>query len=129
MQLLVMMKRLKELRNRILRTILVWSLLCLIRLCVGLHFLRFLSEIYVFVFLYFLWIKSLKYASSDYVILTSSFVLTLYKNPPFINNKLIQKPTFYNYQAIYKSLQYYVKTCSQRCFLKNSFIKKSVEQS
>ena len=35
---------LKELRNRILRTILVGSLFCLIRLYVGLHFLQFLLE-------------------------------------------------------------------------------------
>ena len=34
----------KGVRNRILRTILVWSLFCLIRLYVGLHFLRFLLE-------------------------------------------------------------------------------------
>ena len=36
--------RLKELRNRILRAIYVWSLFCLIRLYVGLYFLRFLLE-------------------------------------------------------------------------------------
>ena len=35
---------LKELRNRITRNVLVWSLFYLIRLYVGLHFLRFLSE-------------------------------------------------------------------------------------
>ena len=35
---------LKELRNRIIRSILVWSLFCLIRLYVGMHFLRFLLE-------------------------------------------------------------------------------------
>ena len=34
----------KGVRNRILRTILVWSLFCLIRFYVGLHFLRFLLE-------------------------------------------------------------------------------------
>ena len=37
-------RMLKELRNRIIRNILVWSLLCLIRLYAGLHFLRFLLE-------------------------------------------------------------------------------------
>ena len=36
--------RLKELRNRILRTILTWSLFSLIRLYVGLHFLQFRLE-------------------------------------------------------------------------------------
>ena len=36
--------RLKELRNRILRTILPWSLFSLIRLYVGLHFLQFRLE-------------------------------------------------------------------------------------
>ena len=36
--------RLKELRNRILRAIHVWSLFCLIQLYVGLYFLRFLLE-------------------------------------------------------------------------------------
>ena len=35
---------LKELRNLILRTIFVWSLFCLIRVYVGLHFLWFLWE-------------------------------------------------------------------------------------
>ena len=56
-----------------------------------------------------------------YVILTCNFVLTLNENSPFINNKLFVK-----------ILQYYVKTCFQRCFeffKKNSFIKKSVKQS
>ena len=43
------------------------------------------------VFLCFLWIKTLKYASSCYVILIYNFVLTLYKNSPFINNKLFMK--------------------------------------
>ena len=50
-----------------------------------------------------------------------SFVLTLYKNSPFINNKLFTKV-----------LQHYVKTCFQRCFeffkykeCKNFIIKKS----
>ena len=33
-----LLQHLKELRNRILRTTLVWKLLCLIRLYVGLHF-------------------------------------------------------------------------------------------
>ena len=36
--------RLKELQNRILRTILTWSLFSLIRLYVGLHFLQFRLE-------------------------------------------------------------------------------------
>ena len=35
---LLLVISLKELRNRILRTTLEWSLLCLIRLYVGLHF-------------------------------------------------------------------------------------------
>ena len=35
---------LKELRNRILRIILVWSLFCLMRVYVGLQFLQFLLE-------------------------------------------------------------------------------------
>ena len=37
-------QNLVELRNRILRFILLWSLLCLIRLYVGLNFLWFLLE-------------------------------------------------------------------------------------
>ena len=55
------------------------------------------------------------------VIMLCNFVLTLYKNSPFINNKLF-----------IKVLQNYVKTCFQRCFeffKKNSFIKKSVKES
>ena len=55
------------------------------------------------------------------VIMLCNFVLTLYKNSRFINNKLF-----------IKILQNYVKTCFQRCFgffKKNSFIKKSVKQS
>ena len=118
MQLVV---HLKELRNRILHTILVWSLFSLMWLYVGLHFLEFLFQTWFFVFLCFLWIKTLKYVSSCYVILICNFVLTLYKNSRFINNKLF-----------IKILQYYVKTCFQRCFdffKKKSFIKKSVEQS
>ena len=55
-----------------------------------------------------------------------SFILTLYKNLPFINNKLFPKV-----------LQYYEKACFQRCSkmfqrsfsIKNSFMKKSVGQS
>ena len=35
---------LKELRNRILRIILVWSLFYLIRVYLGLHFLKFILE-------------------------------------------------------------------------------------
>ena len=35
----------KELRNRILSNILVRLLFCLIRFCVGLHFLHFFSQI------------------------------------------------------------------------------------
>ena len=45
----------------------------------------------LFVFLCFLWINTLKFASSCYAILICSFVLTLYKNSPFINNKLFTK--------------------------------------
>ena len=55
------------------------------------------------------------------VTMLGNFLLTLYKNSPFINNKLFLK-----------ILQYHVKTCFQRCFeffKKNSFIKKSVKQS
>ena len=45
-----------------------------------------------FVFLCFLWIKTLKFASSCYVILISNFVLTLYKKTHlFINKKAIYK--------------------------------------
>ena len=51
-----------------------------------------------------------------------SFVLTLYKNLLFINNKLFTKV-----------LQYYVKACFQRCSeffpIKNSFVKKRVGKS
>ena len=49
------------------------------------------------------------------------FCSHLNKNSPFINNKLYTKV-----------LQYYLKTCIQRCFEffeKNSFIKKSLERS
>ena len=35
---------LKELRNRTLRVIVVWSLICLLRVYVGLHFLPILLE-------------------------------------------------------------------------------------
>ena len=98
-------RSLQELRNRILRTTLTWSLFCLIRLYAGLQFLRRLLENTFFVILWFLWIKTLKYASSCYVILICSFVLILYKNPPFLNNRLFTKV-----------LQYYVKACFQRCF-------------
>ena len=59
---------------------LVWSLFCLIRLYVGLHFLQFLLENKFFVFLCFLWIKALNYkCKSCCVILICSFVFTLYK--------------------------------------------------
>ena len=95
-----------------LRTIIVWSLFCLIWLYVGLHFLRFLFENWFFIFLCLLWIKILKYAASScYVILICSFVLTLYKNSPFVNNKLFTKV-----------LLYYVKTWFQKCF---EFFKKT----
>ena len=43
-----------------------------------------------------------KYASSRYLILLSFYI----KNSPFINNK-----------QFIKVLQYYVKTCFQRCFV------------
>ena len=46
------------------------------------------------------------------VIMLCNFVLTLYKNSPFIHNKLF-----------IKILQYYVKTCFQRCF---EFLKKLI---
>ena len=85
----------------------------LIRLYAVVHFIQFLLENKVIVFLCFLWIKALNYASSCDVILICSFVLTLYKKSLFLNNKLFTKV-----------LQYYVKTCFQRWF-----IKKSVEQS
>ena len=51
---------LKELRNRILRTSLVWPLFCLIRLHVGLYFSMSSFRKLFFVFLCFLWIKTLK---------------------------------------------------------------------
>ena len=66
-------------------------------------------------------VLSLKQDIKICVIMICSFVLTLYKNSPSINNKLFTKV-----------LQYYVKTCFQRYFeffKKNSCIKKSVEQS
>ena len=75
---------LKELRNGILRIIPVWSLFCLIRVYVALHFLQFILENLFFVFLYFLqcfllWIKSFesrhyKYVFWCYVILLLNFV-------------------------------------------------------
>ena len=76
---------LKELRNCILRIILVWSLFCLMRIYVGLHFLQFLLENYFFVLLCFVlfflfWIKcseSRHYVFWCYVILLPNFVLTL----------------------------------------------------
>ena len=46
-------KNLKELRNRTLSIILVWSLFFLIRVYVGLHFLQFLLKNQFFVFLCF----------------------------------------------------------------------------
>ena len=82
---------LNELQNCILDTILVWSLFLLIRLYMGLHFLQFLLENLFFVFLFFLWINRLKYASSCNFILICNFVLTLYRNSLFINNKLFLK--------------------------------------
>ena len=88
---------------------------------VGLHFLQFLLDNKIFVFLCFLSIKTLKYAPSCYVILVCNFVLTLYKISPLINYKL-----FINV------LQYHVKICFQRCFeffTKKKTPKKSVEQS
>ena len=47
---------LKELRNRVLLNILVWSLFCLIRVSVGLHFLQFHLENWFFVFLCFVFL-------------------------------------------------------------------------
>ena len=66
-------------------------------------------------------VHSLKEDIKICVIMICSFVLTIYKNSPFINNKLFAK-----------ALQYYVKTCFQKCFaffkkIANSFIKKGVE--
>ena len=61
-----------------------------------------------------------------YVILICSFVLTLPKNSPFINNKL-----YNNYQAIYKSFTVLFKNMLSEmfwvCIFLNSFIMKSVE--
>ena len=77
---------LNELRNHILRIILVWSLFCLMQVYVGLHFLQFLLENDFFVFLWFLlcflfWIKCFESRHRNmfwcYVILFS-----LYKNSP-----------------------------------------------
>ena len=80
---------LKELRNRILSTILVWSLFCLIRLYVGLNLLRFLLENQSFVyFLCFLCMKTFKCASSCFEILICNFVLTLYKKLTFYKDLL-----------------------------------------
>ena len=106
---------LKELKNCILCTILAWSLFCLIWLYVGLHFLRFLLENQFFVFLYFF---QSRHQNMGHMI--SSFVLTLYKNLPFTNNKLFTKV-----------LQYYEKACFQRCskFFNKKLIKRSVGQS
>ena len=66
-------------------------------------------------------VPSLNQDIKIFVIMLCNFVLTLYKNSPYIHNKLF-----------IIILQYYVKTCFQRCFeffKKNSFIKKSVKQS
>ena len=92
---------LKELQNPVLSFILVWSLFCLIRLYVGLHFLQFpwktsFSSFYAFCVFCFesnLLNQDIKiYVLSCYVILLCNFVLTLYKNSPLINNtKLLIK--------------------------------------
>ena len=63
------------------------------------------------------WIKTLKYASSCNVILICNFVLTLYKNSLFINNKLFIKILKYFVNAFRDVLSF---------LKKNSFIKKSV---
>ena len=113
---------LTELRNRILHTILVWPLFRLILLFVGLYYLRILLEnLFLSCFSALSLNQDIKTCIIMYVILVRYFVLTLHKNSRFINNKL-----FINVW------QYYVKTCFQRCFdffKKNSFIKKSAEQS
>ena len=79
-----------------------------------------------FVFQCFLWMKTLKYASSCYVILICNFVLTLDRKLTFYKDFLQTKKQFI------KVLQYYVKTYFQRCFeffkKRKSFIKKFVEQ-
>ena len=74
---------LKELRNR--RIIPVWSLLCLIRVDVGLHFLKFILENLFFTFLCFFWV----------------ILFSLYKNTPykyctklFIKIRLCKKHAF-----------------------------------
>ena len=92
---------LKELQNPVLSFILVWSLFCLIRLYVGLHFLQFpwktsFSSFYAFCVFCFesnLLNQDIKiYVLSCYVILLCNFVLILYKNSPLINNtKLLIK--------------------------------------
>ena len=58
------------------------------------------------VFLCFLWIRTLKFASSWNVILGCNFVLTLYKKTHFLQTK----------KLFIEVLQYYVKTCFQICF-------------
>ena len=98
----MLLKPLKELRNLIFRIILVWSLFCLIRICVGLHFLQFLLENFSFLSVFsvlfvlnqMLWIKALKYVLSwdpamkfCYVILLCNFFLTLQKL--FIKNFVV----------------------------------------
>ena len=99
---------LKELCNCILCTILVWSLFCLIQLCVSLHFLQFfwktsifLSVLSVFFVLNQMFlIKTLKYVSSCYVILLCKFVL-------YVKAQLLLIPT-YSWKSFYVK-----KTCFQ----------------
>ena len=102
-------------KNIVLECLSLWKLyfthyscvviVCSIRLYVVCIFYGFFYKTSFFVFLCFLWIKTLKYASSCYLILICNFVLVLYKNST-LNNKLF-----------IKVLQYYVKTCFQRCFV------------
>ena len=68
---------LKELRNRILRTTLVWSLFCLIRLYVDLHFSTSSFRKLVFRLSALSLNQDIKIESLCYVILICSFVLTL----------------------------------------------------
>ena len=103
---------LKELRNRILRTILVWWLFSLKRLY------RSVFSTVSFRKLFFR-LSGLSLNQdikicviSYYVILISNFVLTLYKKSSLINNNLF-----------IKGIQYFLKTCLQRCF---EFFKKKL---
>ena len=99
---------LKELRNRILRTILVWSFLFFnTALCRSAF-----STVSFRKLVFRLSVLSLNQDVKICVIMLRNVTLTLYKNSPVINNKLFVK-----------LLQCYVKICFQRCF---EFFKKAI---